>query len=480
MSNNKEQPNILLIIMDDVRQDHFSCYGYKRKTTPFIDSLADESIIFDNAYTTGPWSPPSHASIFSGLYPSEHGVQHGHLWLDIEIPTLAEKLTDVGYETISLSNNAFVGPETGLDRGFSRFDEIWKRYHLGEAGFSRAGWRRTLRGFRRFFAINNKGAEFTNEVLINWLQNERDTDKPFFVFINYLDTHPICNSPRSFMKMFPEVRYSYFRMFKLIRAWTNKAAFASGKIKFSEKMWEFHKWLYDVAILYLDSKIRELYEVMKEIKILDDTIIIITGDHGENFGEHGLITHESSIYEESLRVPLIVRYPRLPSDLRIDNPVQLMDLYYLILSQAGIKSLESGREGRFLDMEKVINGEKSVRPVFVEYARPPGLVEKLEKMCPGYNYSRFDRGYQTIIVHPYKYIKSSKGDEELYNLSKDPKELDNLVMKDTENLERMRKRFDDFASKLVRKGQAEEPQDKGLTKEEEDEIKSRLKEMGYI
>ncbi len=159
--------------------------------------MIDESIIFKNAYTNAPWTAPSYASLFTGLYPSEHRLQNGNLWLDENIKTLAEILSAEGYETMGISNNPWVGFSTGLSRGFEWFDEIWRKY------FGKYTKRHTyLNTLKLIFAISDKGAKQTNETFTNWFENKHAPDKPFFVFINYMDTHNIWSPPRVFMKNF--------------------------------------------------------------------------------------------------------------------------------------------------------------------------------------------------------------------------------------------------------------------------------------
>lgn len=460
-------PNIILIIIDAARRDHFSCYGYDKHTSPFIDDLTKESIFFENAYSTAAWTVPAHASLFTGLYPSEHRAQNNNLYLSESIPTLAEILRANGYITIGFSNNMYVGRMTGLERGFDHFDEVWRRYrHRSQLDMLRVGLKRLLH-------MTDRGAAETTDLIINWIKN-RTKDAPFFMFVNYIDVHQVCHPPKEFLQRFPGSKYSYWRMIKFMRAYLNgRVNFYTGRIKFSEKDWENFKWIYDVSLYYVDYQISKIYECLRQQKLLDNTIFIITSDHGTNLGDHGLLHHEYCLYETLLRIPLIIRYKPLADYRRISQNIQLSDLFYIILELVDIKT-KLYKTGR-VSIYKLVKGEDFNLPVFAEWLSPKETLKRLSKMAPNFDFSKFDRDLKSIKMGRFKYIESSDGSHELYDLEIDPSESHNLYERKLNKAKELQKVLKEFTSHLIKH---EKFTYKKL--EMDKEVMRRLRSLGYV
>lgn len=450
------KPNILLVILDAVRPDHLSCYGYRRKTSPNVDNLAEESILFENAISPAGWTLPAHASLFTGLFPSQHGLQHGSLYLNQQFPTLAEVLHSSGYKTIGISNNPWVSHATGLDRGFEIFQEVYyKKEHLLE------GLRFAL---QRLLAIigntDDDGAHCTNHLALTHL-SQQEEGQPFFVFINYLESHLPYKVPRPYATLFGKPPQGGIN-----QDWRR---YVSGKVMMGEDDFESLQSLYDGAIAYLDAKIDELLSFLRQREILDETLVIITSDHGDNFGDHGLMGHELGLYDSLLRIPLIIRYPSLfPAGRRVTQQVQLLDLFTTILEILGQKGIEA--EGYSLLPEGL--KAKPRRFTVAEQSRPS--LEVFKKRFPEFDPLPYDRALRAIRTEGYKYIWASDGRDELYNIRADPEEKENLISTQPEKAQELRQMLEGW----LRGFPPYEAEEEAM---ELDEItRERLRGLGYI
>jgi arylsulfatase A-like enzyme len=316
-------PNILLIILDTVRGESLSLYGYPRSTTPEISRWAAGGVVFDRAFSEAPWTLPSHASMFTG----HHAHELKTSWntpLEREPPTLASVLSARGYSTAGfVANVRYCGRETGLARGFSvyhdyRVDaaEAFKITRLTEAFHSTVG-----RKLRLFPVRPRTGALEIRERFTGWL-DQRDTTRPFFVFLNFLDAHAPYQPPSPFRERF-ERRPGV----KIPNITADRANNAELEKRFTPDEARASRDLYDGAIAYLDSEIGALLRQMNDRGLLENTIVILTSDHGEAFAEQGLLGHANSLYRPTLQVPLVISWPgHLPAGTRIDQPVSLRDI----------------------------------------------------------------------------------------------------------------------------------------------------------
>ena len=334
--NDREEtrPNLLLISVDTLRADRLGCYGYDRPTSATIDRLAEEGVLFENAFATSPKTTPSHMSIMTGLYPRAHNV---YMWahdetgnysgktLSQNIPTLAEILKENGYTCAAFTGGANVAAKIGFGRGFEIYDE-----------------------------------ESDTVAAVSWLR-END-NRPFFLFYHTYYTHsPYLPPPPYDTKYDPD----YSGRIPTRKELMGELGMAEGESWMG--IWEaFHKsfWarvdindpedrdhlnaLYDGSIEYVDSTfINKLIETLKARDILDKTLVVFTSDHGEEFYEHGRLEHES-IYREVAQVPLIMRLPaRLPAGKSIGQLVRSIDIMPTILALLGI-SLETPIQGEDL------------------------------------------------------------------------------------------------------------------------------------
>ena len=299
-AHESKYPNVLLVVLDTVRMDHLSCYGYTQNETPNIDRMSREGLLFLNAFSTAPWTVPSHASMFTGLHTFQHHADWGHTYLASDYLTLAEYLSGLGYRTAGFSENPFVGPNTGLARGFAEFHESWRRPMIVRAInklCARLGFRKDPLEY----------ADRTSGLLRHWLKDESNRGRPFFAFVNFMAAH----LPRYPRQQAGDGRWPSETLMRIEPVNLVPERFYLESYRLDQSDLSVMKEIYDQEISYIDEYLGNIFDFLDEQKILDNTILIITGDHGENFGEHGFIEHQLCIYDSLIHVPLIIRFPKL-------------------------------------------------------------------------------------------------------------------------------------------------------------------------
>ncbi len=320
-SGDLKHQNIILISIDDLRADHLGCYGYNRDTSPNIDSLARDNILFAKCYIHQAWTLPSHISMLTSLYPITHGVDMRHS-LDSAIVTLAEILKNEDYITMGFaSGGAWTDAKYGFSRGF-------KIYYSGKS---------------------KESAEDKSTLIREHLETHKG--EKLFLFLHYFDVHSGFNklpydAPPPFNNLFSHKYHGDFQG-------GVGATFASEHLKYvnthnitlERKDLDYIISLYDNGIAYMDKCIGDLFEMLKSMDLFDNSLIIITADHGEEFQEHGYMLHSNPYdYEEIMHVPLVMKLPQAGDDFKsrksgnvIDGLVESIDMMPTILDLLGIK-----------------------------------------------------------------------------------------------------------------------------------------------
>lgn len=329
-----EAPNVLLIILDTVRATNLSLYGYGHRTTPNLERLAERGVTFESVVSTSPWTLPSHASMFTGRYPHELSAD----WLtplDDAAPTLSEHFTAHGYRTAGFVGNLIYATwETGLNRGFARYED----YPVSVGMAINSSWlgRWLVQRTRRLLGLDGflvqRTAGDINGAFLDWLDANGVRDdvspRPFFAFLNYMDAHAPYTPPDSLAGRFGPTRSG------------RALADLSVRRDWSAEELAVERAAYDGEIAYADQEIGAIVAALDERGLLDETLIIIASDHGELFGEHGLVDHGNSLYRELIDVPLVIVSPgRVPEDIRIGEAISMRDL------AATISYLATGVEG---------------------------------------------------------------------------------------------------------------------------------------
>lgn len=299
------KPNVLLITIDTLRADRLSCYGHPAPTSPNIDAIARQGYLFERCYATSSWTLPSVMSIHTGLYPFHHGVEWVDNKLPADAPTLAEILKAEGYETGAVESSLFLQSLFGFGRGFDRYMEKPISDHR---------------------AISSPSL---TERVIEWLQ--RHSNKPFFFWIHYLDPHyDYLYHPEAerFVRGIPPEALS--KEYSIIEL-------KNTRYSLSPEEYGYQNRLYDGEIFFMDRHVGRLVDFLKASGRWEDTLVIVTSDHGEMLGEHGALGHTESFYEEILRVPLIIKPPRvLRQGKRIEEVATIADVLPTIAGILGL------------------------------------------------------------------------------------------------------------------------------------------------
>ena len=397
-------PNVLLIILDTVRAMELGVYGFRPTTSPNLDDFASLGVTFDQAHSTAPWTAPSHASLFTGRRMQELSIDY-LVTLDRTFPTLAEVLGRLGYATVGIvANTQYAGAGTGLARGFDHYEDY--RLALPEimqwTGLSKR-WVKLLRRLNRlppFDQSNRIGAEQINRRLLRWL--DRRPNRPFFAFLNYFDAHA---------PYFPAEPY-----------WSRALPGEPRRPQtvtpgtWSVPSVSLGRRAYQGAIGYLDAQIGALFDSLRVRGVMQEALVIIASDHGEEFFEHGLMGHGNSLYAPSVRIPLLMAWPgHLPRGRRVADPVSLASIPATLMELLG-------REGPFPG------------PSLAGYwlARPPGPAAVVSGVTFARNlpdwYPVSQGWLNSARLGRYRYIWSQRDSlGELFDHKLDPEESRNLA-----------------------------------------------------
>jgi len=434
--------NVVLIVIDTLRADHLSCYGYFRNTSPTIDRLAREGVLFENFYASGIATGPGFTSIVTGRYPTTHkyyitpyDVPNAYQ-LDDNIPVLAEIMWDNGFVTAAVDNLInFRSHMKHFVRGYE--------YYMNPTKTSR-------------WVHHHLTADQANNKALPWIRSH--SYEKFFLFIHYWDPHTPYNQPEAYRSVFRQKNGSLEGL--EIRRAPAGYDYVPGWGKVGEIVYESGGRsidLYDGEILYVDNAVAQVVEALKEERILDETMIIITSDHGEGLGQHGLWGH-AGLHETIVRVPLIIRFPeKLPKGLRVKEYAQHADIVPTILDYAAVPSdaefdgeslrklVEGGRIRDFAVCETwgercIISGEWKL---IVHYPIELKILDEVfPPPIPRYHFEPAKTVSQKMVV------KGERG-YELYNLKRDPMETVNLADDEPDILKELEKKLDEWVKSKV-------------------------------
>jgi len=397
------RPSFLLVVLDTTRADAVSAYGVVENTTPTFDALAREGLLYERAYANANWTLPSHASLFTGLRPSQHGLRVGGNTLG-EVPTVAGLLAAAGYDTAGFSQNPWLGRKAGVTKGFARFTRA--RAQL-------------------------------NENLHAWAKARHD-DRPFFLFVNVMDAHAPYRVRDRNPFLPPGVDTA--------RA---KATAPIGKRKLcttraGDPELAILHGLYLGNVRAADARLRDILEIVRGARAPGPLIVIVTSDHGEYFGEHGLLRHHIGVWEPVLRIPLLVHGAPGKAPARITTPVQLVDLAPSILGWAGV-TLPDRLAGSPLPVSDASGSpDRAVVGEFYDFASdaatslPPELLNSLQKERAECQPEDRARGnMRTLVRFPYKLVWYERYAPQLFDLTTDPAETVDLAPRMPERVRAM-------------------------------------------
>ena len=472
-----DAPNVLLVVLDTAR----AARVYDEQLMPNVNRLADGGATYEQAYTTAPWSLPSHASLFTGAYTGDHGVHADARQFTPERPPLATRFQAAGYRTLAYSNNFWISPSFGFDTGFDEFEVGWELFSGGEGfaevGKEQAGLLGQLRAFAPKLLSRSAPKTLLNAVFLAtvwdrhdsgaWLTTRRakrwlDGDDPFFMFLNYREPHLAYEPPAEYIsEVTPEGQTPPDPGAVNQDPW----AYVTGEVEMDDAEFEQLEILYDAELRYLDARLGQLFEALDERDLLEETIVVVTSDHGENLGEHGLMDHQYCLYDTLLHVPLVVYGPEIEPGHRT-GLVELKDLYGTLLTAAGLRS----------DPAVDLRGRPDRAAVAAEYRAPMPSIERLRAEYGELPESvlAYDRGLQAIRTDDWKLIQGTDGSERLYDLRSDPGEHEDVSAAASEVRDRLADRLRERLRPIEDDGS--EPTDEDVPAAIED----RLEDLGYL
>jgi arylsulfatase A-like enzyme len=421
------RPNVLLYMIDTLRADHASLYGYARDTTPFLKRLGAQGLVFDDCQVQATWTKPSVASLLTSLYSYTHGIRRDDDTIPQGSATLAEQLRAAGYVTASMVANPLAGRLSGLQRGFDYLSE----------------WEAVTR------YVNGKEDRATDSAAVNrvafpWLEQHRD--EPFFLYAHVTDPHAPYQPPAAFEEKFanpaetPQFDRDFVKLKNMVLSrgggfGVSRALCVKGGVQ-PDRFIRRAADRYDAKILHNDWRFEQLTEKLKQLGILDNTLIIVVSDHGEEFWEHGWTGHGQSLYEELARGVLLMWNPKLiPAPRRIAEPVQLIDVMPTVLDLLGLR-IPDAVEGQSLS--PFIKGRPFQR-------RGPVMTSRFAHPYSQHNELLPENHIDSVALldASWKLIYREKGKEagmnqvELYDRRADRGDTKNVALRNPREVERM-------------------------------------------
>lgn len=469
----KKLPNIILIVMDTVGAKHMSLYGYHRKTTPNLERIAEECTLYTRCFAPSCWTIPSHASMFTGLYPSQHGAYEGTNILNENVQHLATVLKMMGYHTWGISSNGLVSPDSGLCRDFDYFlnfganyYEHWINSHFSDLTSDKNNvlslelqrsssskeklnillkyiydnrnvsipfkiirknikyriykqWRNFINAdpLKKSSIYSEKTVSVADDIVSHYIS---ENSQPFFLFINLMEAHDLYRPPlrwRQFSKWNEKQKKGIYSSYCL--ALNNNI----------DKLLNVYCNLYDDEIYYLDNIIKRIYDINDLYLKSENTIFIITSDHGEHLGEKGYYGHLFSLYNELIWVPLIIKYPKDVNKKGIDGRlVSLNDIYSTVLDL-----VESPLPHPASSISLIGTQHRELlvsQHIFPEFFKSLIYWKENFSNSRGENFS--PSVFSVITVSGLKIIESRDGSLQIFNLSKDPDEKNDLLSRMSE------------------------------------------------
>jgi len=442
---NNNGHNVILISIDTLRADHLGCYGYKRDTSPAIDDLAEDSALFLNTYSSSPWTLPSHVSLLTSLHCMNHRVHYEDEKMDSSLVTLADLLRQKGFYCSAFTGGGFVNAAYGFSKGFDSYGQSSRGIHQID------------------------GAEWICQSVLDWIDNHKDRD--FFLFIHTYQPHNPFSCPPPFNTMFLDDAAEWREIDLLTYIGGKEGIFKN----LSERERENTISLYDAEIRYTDEKLIEpLLKKLKDTGLYDQSMIILTSDHGEEFYDHHGWEHGHTLYDELLKVPLIIKFPGSEfAREKIHTIVRLIDVMPTILDNLGLKRSGQNLDGKSL--MPILKEKEIADRTFIAYkadnilnSHIPQKISMNEEKIKLILNKKFTAEQHNFFLSPPPELVSI----ELYDLSKNSGEKKNIVDERSQIASRLVRLINDIYIKVKERKSEKADIDKDLLEQ--------LKALGYL
>jgi uncharacterized sulfatase len=525
------QTDIIFIVLDTQRADRLGCYGYLseengQSISPNVDAFARSGATFKNAISPAQWTIPSHASMFTGLYPTAHRVIQSNHTLGPDLPHIVENLHASGYKTIGFCNNPLVGVlNNGFKRGFDCFYNYGGAIPSMPKHSTRLPWpvnwilesytqflRRISYPIQNFFGRSDLAFRIS---LNSWLtplwsrlanfkgQNERsvqdivhllrereksDEDQPLFLFVNLMETHLPFWPPGEYVDRLAPYMGNNKDARDILRRWNREAYRWAAPLDkpLDELEYRVLSDLYDAEVAYQDDYLGSLFELLSQRANADNTMTIIVSDHGDGLGEHSYFGHAFVAYQELIHVPMIIHWPdKIAADSLVESPVSTRRIYHTIVEAAGIEVDEDtnqvGGDVAALTLMASLNGRDAENStVFSEVYPPINFAKAVQHRQPEL-LERFRclATRRAIVKEHFKLIQVSELADELFDLSTDTLELSNQIEKRPDITDELNGELDQFV--VIAKAQSEMlAEGAPLDIDADEQLVRRLRGLGYI
>jgi arylsulfatase A-like enzyme len=418
------RPDIVLVVWDTTRADRLSAYGHGTDTTPWLRGFARDAVLYRRAYSPSPWTPPAHASLFTGLLPRRHGLLHGKGdRVGRNAPLLAQTLRNAGYETVGFTANVYISAATGLSDGFDSMTPLLDREEEPED---------RLQEVREWLAARARREE----------EAKGGARRPLFLFFNFMDAH-LPRIPRAEDLVAVTGKAEPPEEVRRALEVDQKRAMRHllGVERIDDATLAGMATVYDAAVRRLDARTAALEGMLRDAGLLEGAFVAVVSDHGEHLGEHGKLNHQFSVHDELLRIPMVVRWPgRLQGGRTVEEQVRLQDLHPTILEAARVPA----PPGTGLDAFPLTEVPLRARALVAEFHRPLPYLRDVRDSHPDLPARFFSPFFVTLLAHQdpvgrpgaRKLVvherRSPEGEiaverEELFDLAADPGETRNLL-----------------------------------------------------
>ena len=475
-------PNVLWIVWDTVRADRLSLYDAPRPTTPFLESWTPDARVFEDCTSTANATVASHSSMFTGYFPSEHGANAGERHLADEFTTVAEIFRDAGYRTYLYSSNPFVSATTNLHQGFDVQEHPWDEKYVEEASRivseklhdldrSTELQRKIQRGGFDYRTTKASGA-IIRGALTDWLDSAdpADPDRPWFAYLNYMEAHRPLIPPEKYRRRFLDEE-AILRAYELDRSWPKIWSYTFGLIDYTDDELELMRATYDAGLAELDELLEDLVGTLDERGDIENTIIVLVSDHGEQLGEHHMLDHQYSVYDGLIRVPLVIHAPGRLDPGRDARPVSTLDILPTLLELTGVVPDVPLPEWGLSLAGTIPDDRTRIAEYPADFA--PGL-ETIARLDPGWDTTPWQRSLLAIFQDRWKLIRGSDGGMELYDRRNDAEELADLADSSLDVVQGLGQTLDDIVAAMA-EFHYEAPEQ--ILSDEERE---RLESLGYL
>lgn len=440
--------DVILVVMDTARRDHLSLYGYSRATTPGLAWLAEEAAVYEQAYSPAPWTPPAHASIFTGLLPADHGTDGDYTTFDPPVKTLPEILREAGYSTAAIVNNPTLAPDFGWDRGFDDYRDTWSK-----PGFSVANlvwrWRSRHEDWPWFGSAGRTVAAARRW----WVAT---APRPRFLFMNFIDPHSPYGEPHRFRDIFLDDDTRNAEDLS-----NDSEDYDAGVVRAEGSGLRRVVARYDGDIRYLDSRLERLFRWLDSRGELDETLIVVTADHGERLGERGLLGHQLGVDDVLLRIPLVVR---LPSKVPAGRFSKLVHNHGILMTIVDLLGLDHDRGATEPSLDR------QNHPVVIAQMRHQGkMLDHLVSTYPGFDPTPFEGNWFAACDGRWKLVRTGQNELRLYDLANDPEESENVLSEHPDHAARLAPQID--ALPLFERGRDD--------RDVSEEVIEMLRSLGY-